>query len=145
MIVESRKPSQRGALSLMCIPQKSWNNISDIQGIPVFCNFRISIPPISWFKKNHKYFQYFFLLILRNWDVFFVVLLIAIWWILMLPIPFSIGKAQKLDFWKLLDPFWDFSLKTVCGIHDSLISWLPFGTNNHEMFCQFWRRIIRRS
>ena len=42
-------------------------------------------------------------------------------------------KAQKVDFRKLLDPFWGFTLKTVLGIHDPRISWLPFGTKNHEM------------
>ena len=38
-----------------------------------------------------------------------------------------------MDFRKLLDPFWGFTLKTVLGIHDPRISWLPFGTKNHEM------------
>ena len=38
-----------------------------------------------------------------------------------------------MDFRKLLDPYWGFTLKTVLGIHDPRISWLPFGTKNHEM------------
>ena len=38
-----------------------------------------------------------------------------------------------MDFRKLLDPFWGFTLKTVLGIHDPRISWLLFGTKNHEM------------
>ena len=42
-------------------------------------------------------------------------------------------KAQKVDFWKLLDPFWGFILKTVPGLHDPRISWLTFGTKYHEM------------
>ena len=42
-------------------------------------------------------------------------------------------KAQKVDFRICLDPFWGFTLKTVLGIHDPRISWLPFGTKNHEM------------
>ena len=43
-------------------------------------------------------------------------------------------KAQKVDFRKFLDPFWGFTLKTVLGIHDPRISWLVFGTKNHEMW-----------
>ena len=42
-------------------------------------------------------------------------------------------KAQKVDFRKLLDPFWGFTIITVIGIHDPRISWLPFGTKNHGM------------
>ena len=42
-------------------------------------------------------------------------------------------KAQKVDFQIFLDPFWGFTLKTVLGIHDPRISWLLFGTKNHEM------------
>ena len=38
-----------------------------------------------------------------------------------------------MDFWKFLDPIWGFTLKTVRGIHDPRISWLPIGTKNHEM------------
>ena len=38
-----------------------------------------------------------------------------------------------MDFRKLLDPFWGFTLKIVLGIHDPRISWLLFGTKNHEM------------
>ena len=41
--------------------------------------------------------------------------------------------AQKEDFRNSLDPFWGFILKTVPGIHDPLISGLPFGTKNHKM------------
>ena len=37
------------------------------------------------------------------------------------------NKAQKVDFWLCLDPIWDFTLKTVSGIHDPRISWLHFG------------------
>ena len=33
-------------------------------------------------------------------------------------------KAQKVDFWELLDPYLGFTLKTVPGIHDPHISWL---------------------
>ena len=33
-----------------------------------------------------------------------------------------------------MDPFWGFTLKTVLGIHDPRISWLPFGTKNHEIW-----------
>ena len=43
-------------------------------------------------------------------------------------------KAEKVDFWKLLDPLWGFKLKTVPRIHDPRISLLPFGTKNHEMW-----------
>ena len=42
-------------------------------------------------------------------------------------------KAQKVDFRNYLDPFWGFTLKTVLGVHDPRISWLLFGTKNHEM------------
>ena len=42
-------------------------------------------------------------------------------------------KAQKVDFWELLDPYLGFTLKTVPGVHDPHISWLLFGTKNHEM------------
>ena len=42
-------------------------------------------------------------------------------------------KAQKVDFQIFLDPFWGFTLKTVLRIHDPRISWLLFGTKNHEM------------
>ena len=42
-------------------------------------------------------------------------------------------KAQKVDFWKFLDPFWGFTLKTVPGIHDPHILLLPFATKNLEM------------
>ena len=41
--------------------------------------------------------------------------------------------AKKGNFEKCLDPFWGFILKTVLGIHDPHISWLLFGTKNHEM------------
>ena len=43
-------------------------------------------------------------------------------------------KGSKSGLWKLLDPFWCFKLKTVPRIHDPHISWLPFGTQNHEMW-----------
>ena len=39
-----------------------------------------------------------------------------------------------MDFWKLLDPFLGFTVKTVPGIHDPRISWLPFETKNYEMW-----------
>ena len=42
-------------------------------------------------------------------------------------------KAQKVDFINFLDPFWGFTLKTVLGIYNPHISWLLFGTKNHEM------------
>ena len=42
--------------------------------------------------------------------------------------------AKKWDFGNFLDPFGGFILKTVLGIHDPRISWLPYGTKNHEMW-----------
>ena len=39
-------------------------------------------------------------------------------------------KCSKGDFWK---KNFGFTLKTVPGIHDPHISWLPFGTKNHKM------------
>ena len=44
------------------------------------------------------------------------------------------NKAQKVDTWKLLNPFWDFTLKMVVGIHDLHISWILSGTKNHKMW-----------
>jgi hypothetical protein len=38
-----------------------------------------------------------------------------------------------VDFRIFFDPFWGFTLKTVLRIHDPRISWLLFGTKNHEM------------
>ena len=41
--------------------------------------------------------------------------------------------AKKGDYRKFLDPFWHFILKRALGIREFHISWLPFGTKNHEM------------
>jgi len=49
-------------------------------------------------------------------------------------IEISWKSAKKEDFGNFLDPFWGFILKTVLGIHEPRISWLPFGTKNHEMW-----------
>ena len=38
-----------------------------------------------------------------------------------------------MDFWKLFDPIWGFTLKTVPGILDPRISWLSFWIKNHKM------------
>ena len=49
-------------------------------------------------------------------------------------IEISWKSVEKGDFGNFLDPFLGFILKTVLGIHDPRISWLPFGTKNHEMW-----------
>ena len=53
---------------------------------------------------------------------------------------FNRGKNQnfmkkRLKKWtsEFLDPFWGFKWKKVLGIHDPRISWLLFGTKNHQM------------
>jgi hypothetical protein len=33
----------------------------------------------------------------------------------------------------MLDPFWGFTLQTGLGIYDPCMSWLLFGTKNHEL------------
>ena len=46
---------------------------------------------------------------------------------------FEYGKKSNFHEEKNFDPFWGFTLKTVLGIHDPRLSWLVFGTKNHEM------------
>ena len=41
--------------------------------------------------------------------------------------------VNKVDFRKVLDPIWGFILKKSFTIRDPRISWLGFGTKNHEM------------
>ena len=42
-------------------------------------------------------------------------------------------KGSKRGLLKNFGPIWGFKLKTVPGIDDPHISWLPFETKNHEM------------
>ena len=44
-----------------------------------------------------------------------------------------IRESQKVHFRLFSDPFWDFILRAVLGIHDPRISWLPFGTKKYKM------------
>ena len=67
---------------------------------------------------------------LRGWNNMYSFSTCAISWLF---ISSSGKKAQKVDFQIFWNPFWGFTLKTDLGIHDPCISWLLFGTKNHEM------------
>ena len=104
------------------------------RGSPHFVISQFLIPAIWWFyfvphfmilkKDNHFFFIFLFI-------IFCLYTVIMIWWILKSKLHDK--KTQKVDFRNFLDPFWGFPLKTVLGIHDPHISWLLFGTKNHEI------------
>ena len=71
-------------------------------------------------KKISKKFQIFFLTFTSDWRDWYPFFIVAFF-------------PKKMDFWKVLDQIWGFTLKTVPGIHDPRISWLPVGTENHKM------------